>query len=136
MKILDRIKEWASFSDDEKVVLGRRMFLKGLAVTSGGLLVAGPTIFDMGRDIVRPRIIEPDYSGLEQRIAQSINPCGEIPLSEMQVCGLTGFRPGDMIKISGQSGASNYNNGIFQVTAVTHVLSRSGASSSLIIQAP
>jgi len=52
MKIIATIRQWASRSDAEKVSLDRRMFLKGLAVTTAGLLVPTATLFDMGRVVV------------------------------------------------------------------------------------
>ena len=53
MKMFDRIKEWASMPDGDKVQLDRRAFLQGMAVTSAGLFVPGVTLFDAGR-IVQP----------------------------------------------------------------------------------
>ena len=49
MKIFDRVRGWAFRSDDEKVSIDRRAFLRGMAVTSAGLLVPGATVFGAGR---------------------------------------------------------------------------------------
>lgn len=49
MKMFERLREWASSSDDEKMQMDRRAFLRGMAVTSAGLLVPGATVFDLAR---------------------------------------------------------------------------------------
>ena len=113
MKIVDRIREWVGMGDDDKVALDRRAFLKGMVVTSAGLLVAGPTVFDMGRRIVAP-------TAEQTRVLGGKNPCGEIPLGEAQDCTIQvahgyGFAPGDIIQISG---GGNDNTGLYVVTAI------------------
>jgi len=78
MKIFDRIRDWLGASDEEKVMMDRRAFLKGMTVTSAGLLVPGVTIFDVGRGA--PPLADgllPDYVR---------NPCGEILLKDAQKC--------------------------------------------------
>ena len=47
MRMFDRLRDWAATSDTERVNLDRRAFLRGMAVTSAGLLVPGATVFDM-----------------------------------------------------------------------------------------
>jgi hypothetical protein len=54
MRLWDRVREWAGLSDAGKVSFDRRAFLKGMVVTSAGLVVPGAAVFDMGR-IVKPR---------------------------------------------------------------------------------
>ena len=49
MKMFERLREWASSSDDEKMQMDRRAFLKGMAVTSAGVLVPGATVFDLAQ---------------------------------------------------------------------------------------
>jgi len=71
MGLFDRIKQWATTSDEERVELDRRAFLKGMTVTGAGLLVPGAAFFDMGRGMLldRGRIcIQNDYSGFEMRV--------------------------------------------------------------------
>jgi len=60
VKLWNQLKSWASFSEDEKEVLDRRAFMKGMMVTGAGLLVPGASLFDMGGRIatVCPR---PDF---------------------------------------------------------------------------
>lgn len=48
MKLWNQLKSWASFSEDEREVLDRRAFMKGMMVTGAGLLVPGASLFDMG----------------------------------------------------------------------------------------
>lgn len=91
MRIFDRIREWASASDDDKVQLDRRAFLKGMAVTSAGLLVPGAAVFDMGR-IVRPEAPVPKMTPQDEM---------EI-VGRIQLCGTGGgFAVGDLIQIGG-----------------------------------
>ena len=126
MSLFDRIKQWASSSDEDKVALDRRAFLKGMAVTSAGLLVPTVAFFDMGHGILKPGpALQDAYEG------GGLNPCGEIRLSGFEICGL---RPGDEIKVSGMSGAIHSSNGIYRVATVTNVAGLSGASSSMTVR--
>jgi hypothetical protein len=47
--LFDKFKGWLGFSEEEKVQLDRRAFLKGMAVTSAGVLIPGAAVFDMAR---------------------------------------------------------------------------------------
>jgi len=61
VRLFDRIKRWAETPDDDKVSLDRRAFLKGMAVTSAGLLVPGAAVFDMGTNYLSmPRVFVPN----------------------------------------------------------------------------
>lgn len=51
MKLFERIRKFLDLSESEKVRLDRRAFLRGMAVTSAGLLVPAATIFDFGRSL-------------------------------------------------------------------------------------
>lgn len=42
------LEKWLSASDDEKVAIDRRAFLRGMTVTGAGLLVPAASVFDMG----------------------------------------------------------------------------------------
>lgn len=64
MHLFDRLKRWAETSDEDKVSLDRRLFLKRLAVTSAGILVPGAAVFDLGR---APRILRPGVLTDEQK---------------------------------------------------------------------
>ena len=56
MNAWNKIRFWASFSDDEKMQMDRRAFLRGMAVTSAGLLVPGATAFDLGNRVVTGKL--------------------------------------------------------------------------------
>ena len=109
MSFFDRLRDWASNSDGEKVRLDRRAFLKGMAVTSAGLLVPGAVMFDMGRRILEPSrmIFEPSMSGLEMQLAGKIQIYG----------GATQFIVGDTIEISGTDADGDGKS--YVVSAVT-----------------
>ena len=48
MRLFDRLKRWAESTDADKVAMDRRAFLKGMAVSSAGILVPGVAVFDLG----------------------------------------------------------------------------------------
>lgn len=49
MGLFDKFKGWLGFSEAEKIQMDRRAFLKGMAVTSAGVLLPGAAVFDMAR---------------------------------------------------------------------------------------
>jgi len=71
MGMFDKFKGWLGLSEAEKTRMDRRAFLKGMAITSAGVLIPGALIFDLAR---RPPLdatrvfIQSDYSGCEMRI--------------------------------------------------------------------
>ena len=114
MKFLDRIREWAGLSDDDKMQLDRRAFLKGMAVTSAGLFVPGAVVFDMGR-VVRPA---PPYlgwlrewAGDDVAVKQWMESIGRMSVADASL-----FAAGDHIMISG-TGVKN--DGKYVVSQVT-----------------
>jgi hypothetical protein len=60
MRLWNQIKQWATFSENEKVQMDRRAFMRGMVVTGAGLLVPGATVFDFGSRIVKPERVIPD----------------------------------------------------------------------------
>lgn len=57
MGLFDKLKGWLGFTETERVQMDRRAFLKGMAVTSAGVLVPGAAVFDMAR--VEPGVVVP-----------------------------------------------------------------------------
>jgi len=49
MKLFEKLKGWLGLSDGEKVQMDRRAFMKGMVVTSAGVLLPGATFIDMAR---------------------------------------------------------------------------------------
>jgi len=116
MKIFDKIREWASRSDEERVQLDRRAFLKGMAVTSAGLLVPGAAVFDLGRSLHVDgnfNAFEPDalWGAVDDFMRGEPRVVGRI-----QIAGPSHFVVGDKIRISG----TGPNDGSYYVvSAVT-----------------
>jgi hypothetical protein len=76
MGLFDKFKGWLGFSEAEKIQLDRRAFLKGMAVTSAGILVPGAVVFDMAREApleTAKILMESDYSGFEMGIKMYLN---------------------------------------------------------------
>ena len=116
MKIFDKIREWASRSDEERVQLDRRLFLKGLAVTSAGLFVPGAAVFDLGRSLH----VDDNFNAWdpeELRRAADDFMRGEPPVvGRIPIAGPSSFVVGDKILISG----TGPNDGSYYVvSAVT-----------------
>ena len=107
MKLFDRIKDWASFSEDEKVSLERRALLRGMAVTAAGILVPGATLFDMGR-VVKPEPQGP-FNGPIQAMRADYQ---QQPMTIQTSSDVFGV--GDMVKIAGE----RENGGIFEITKI------------------
>ena len=53
-----RIPGFFKTSDDDKVRMDRRAFLRGMTVTAAGLLVPKATVFDQGRIVRTPDAFE------------------------------------------------------------------------------
>jgi hypothetical protein len=126
VKLFDRIREWASSSDGEKVQLERRMFLKGLAVTSAGLLVPGAAVFDMGRSLHVDGNLNAFDPDAQRRAVDDFMREGPPEIGHIQIMGDSHFGVGDLIQISG---AGNENDGKYIVSAV-------GAGDMWIAEAP
>ena len=64
MSPFQKLRDWLSFDEDEKMLMERRAFLKGMTVTSAGLLVPGAAVFDLGR-VARPRELKSRHLNFE-----------------------------------------------------------------------
>lgn len=102
MKIFDRIREWASTSDEDKVRLDRRAFLKGMAVTSAGLLVPGAAVFDMA---ARPLHVDGNLDAwdpdAQRRAVEDFMHRGPEVLGRIRICGQSHLAAGDIVRIAG-----------------------------------
>lgn len=54
VKLWERLRGWVSSSEQEKVGIDRRAFLRGMTVTSVGLLVPGVSVFGFPRTGLLP----------------------------------------------------------------------------------
>lgn len=112
MRVLDRVLEWAGMGDGEKMQTDRRLFLKGLAATSAGVLVPTAAMFDMGRSLHVDGNFNAFDPDAQRKAVDGFMDIDLEVVGRTQIMGDSHFGVGDMIQVSG---TGNRNDGKYRV---------------------